>query len=536
MVGMYSLTALACTSILVTPGASVDGSASVTHTCDSGSSPYQVWKVPAQDWPEGSAMDVLDLPQYSNGFQLHEVAMKPTGNKIPQVPHTYGYIMALFGVINEKQVAIGETTIGGRREFRNNNGFFDVTNLSVLAMERAKTAREAIQIMGDLAVKYGYKDNGEELSVSDTKECWVFEIVGPGPLWEQGASEPGAFWVAERVPDGHVAVSANSAVIGNIDFDDHENFMYGPGIREFAAEKGWWDPKSGKPFNWRWDFNGAVRTDYSYRRVVQMFRRVAPSLGSTIAEQDPPFSVPVEKKLSIADINSLQRDHYEGTEYYMGNSITAGPWNNPRRYQGINFTVDGQKYSWQRQVASVQCEYTITTQSRGWLPDEIGGLVWFGAANPDATCYVPLYASMTKINEIMNTKAGSQQQFTRDSYWWAVSAVSTYIDLKYSYMIKDINEAQAKYEGGALKMQPAIEAAALELYKKDPKLAVDFLTNYANTNVEVVRDAWWALLDHLIWKYNAGFIVEDGKVKTVGYPEAWLRRVIQLDEPDHYKK
>lgn len=533
---VFSLAAFACTSILVTPGASVDGSASVTHTCDSGSSPFQIWKVPAKDWEPGSMVDVLNLPQYSNGYQLHEVAMNPTGNKIPQVPHTYGYIMALFGVINEKQVGIGETTIGGRREFRNPNGFFDITNLSVLAMERASSAREAVQIMGDLAVKYGYKDNGEELSISDPKECWVFEIVGPGPLWEQGSEEPGAFWVAQRVPDGHVAVSANSAIIGNIDFDDHENFMYGPGIREFAAEKGWWDPASGKPLNWRWDFNGAVRTDYSYRRVCEVFRRVAPSLASKLSEADPPFSVPAERKLSIQDICALQRDHYEDTQFDMRTSITAGPWGNPRRYQPQTWKVGDQTYAWNRMISSVQCEYTITTQSRGWLPDEIGALVWYGAANPDATCYVPLYASMTEINPIMNTEAGSQQQFTRKSYWWAISAVSTYADLKYSYMIKDINAWQEKYEGAAFKSQAAIEAAALNLYKQDPKLAVEFLTRYCNRNVEVVRDAWWELLDYLIWKYNAGFMIEDGKVKTIGYPESWLQRVIQLDEPDHYKK
>jgi len=194
----------ACTSILVTPGASVDGSASVTHTCDSGNSPFEIVKVPAMDWEPGSMVDVLNLPQYTMGNQMHEYAGNPTGNQIPQVPHTYGYIKALFGVINEKQVAIGETTISGRRESRNANGFFDITNLSILAMERAATAREAVKVMGELAEKYGYKDGGEELSIADPYECWVFEIVGPGPLWDQGSDEPGAFWVAQRVPDGHV--------------------------------------------------------------------------------------------------------------------------------------------------------------------------------------------------------------------------------------------------------------------------------------------------------------------------------------------
>ncbi|MGI6147226.1 MAG: dipeptidase [Bacillota bacterium] len=524
----------ACTSILVTPGASVDGSASVTHTCDSGNSPFEIVKVPAMDWEPGSMVDVLNLPQYTMGNQMHEYAGNPTGNQIPQVPHTYGYIKALFGVINEKQVAIGETTISGRRESRNANGFFDITNLSILAMERAATAREAVKVMGELAEKYGYKDGGEELSIADPYECWVFEIVGPGPLWDQGSDEPGAFWVAQRVPDGHVSASANNAVIREIDWDDHENFMYSPGILEYAIEQGWYDPNSGEEFSWRKHFCAANAVT-SYRRVWRVFTLAAPSLADTLDEADLPFSVPVDKKMSINDINAIQRDHYEGTEFDGTHSLTAGPWNNPRRYRGLNFSVDGERYSWQRMIAQVQCEYSICTQSRAWLPDEIGAVVWYGAANPDLTCYVPLYASMTELSPALNTEAGSHQKFTRTSYWWAICAVSTYADLKWSYMSKDVQEWIDKYEGHAIRTQPAIEAAALKLYETDPELAIEFLTNYCNRNVETVRDAWWELLDYLIWKYNMGFVTENGRVNSVSYPEEWLRRVIELDEPDHYK-
>ncbi|MEA4883947.1 MAG: C69 family dipeptidase [Clostridia bacterium] len=536
ILAVSSVAAFACTSILVPPSSSVDGSASVTHTCDSGSSPFEVIKVPAADWAPGTMTDVLDLPQFTSGNQMHVAAGEPTGNKIPQVAHTYGYIRALFGVINEKQVSIGETTISGRRESQNPAGFFDITNLSMYAMERAATAREAVKVMGELGEKYGYKDGGEELSVADTKECWVFEMVGPGPLWQQGDEGPGAYWVAQRVPEGHVSASANNAVIREIDFNDHENFMFAPGIVEYAVSKGWYKPESGEPFNWRKHFCNATSFETSGRRVWRVFCLAAPSLAEKLDERDLPFSAPVDKKLSISDINAIQRDHYEGTKFYGGNSLAAGPFNNPRRYRGLGFKVDGKNYSWERMIAQVQCEYSICTQSRGWLPDEIGGLVWYGATNPDLTCYVPLYASMTSVSPAMNTKAGSHQEFTRDSYWWAISAVSTYADLKWSYMSKDIKANIDKYEGHALRTQGAIEAAALELHKQDPKLAVEFLTNYANRNVETVRDAWWQLLDTLIWKYNMGFVTEDGRVRSVSYPEAWLRKVVGSGEPGHWAK
>lgn len=524
--------AFACTSLSVSTGATVEGFTTVTHTCDSGNSPFEIVKVPAKDYEPGTMTDVLNLPQYTLGNQMADYAGQPTGNKIPQVAHTYGYLRALFGVINEKQVAIGETTISGRRDLRNANGFFDITNLSMYALERGATAREAIQVMGELGEKYGYKDGGEELSVSDPKEAWIFEMVGPGPLWQQGDPGPGAYWVAQRVPDGHIAASANNAVIREIDWDDHENFMYSPGILEYAIEKGWYKPDSGEEFSWRKHFVTATSVS-SYRRVWRVMTLAAPSLVGVLNEKDLPFSVPVDKKLTLNDINSIQRDHYEGTEFDGTNSITAGPWNNPRRYRGLSFKVDNKSYSWQRMIAQVQCEYSIATQSRAYLPDEIGGVVWYGPTNPDLTCYVPLYASMTELAPTLNTKAGSHQKFTRESYWWAISAVSTYADLKWSYISKDVRAQIAKYEGHAIATQGAIEGAALELLKTDKAAAINFLTNYANRNVETVRDAWWELLDFLIWKYNMGFVTENGRVNSVSYPAEWLKKVVNEAGPDH---
>ena len=534
---LVSSAALACTSIIVTPGASVDGTASVTHTCDSGNSPYELFKVPAQDWEPGTMIDVLDIPQGTSGNKINVYANDPTGNQIPQVEHTYAYIKSgIFGIMNEKQVSIGETTISGRRELRNANGYFDVTNLSMLALERGATAREAIQVMGELAEKYGYKDGGEMLAVADTEEAWIFEIAGPGPLWSQGDEGPGAFWVAQRIPDGYIGASANAPMIDEIVFNDTANFMCSPGIMEYAIEQGWYDPASGEAFSWRKHMLTEGSSTGSGRRVWRVFTLAAPSLADTLDETDLPVYVKPDKKLSIDDINAIQRDHYEDTEFDGRYSLTAGPWNNPRRFRGLGFKVDGVSYSWQRMIAQVQCEYTITTVSRGWLPDEIGGMVWYGAGNPDLTCYVPLYASMSELSPAITEEgSGSHQEFTRTSYWWAINAVSTYANMKWEPMSADVKEWIAKYEGQVMATQSAIDSAALSLYEQDPALAVEFLTKYCNENVETVRDAWWELFDFLLWKYNMGFVTENGRVNTVSYPESWLRRVIEIDEPDHFK-
>lgn len=532
MLAVSAASSLACTSIMVTPGASVDGTASVTHTCDSGNSPFEIFKVPAKDWAEGTMVDVLNLPQYTNGNQMADFAGQPTGNKIPQVSHTYAYVGALFGVINEKQVAIGETTIGGRSQSRNSAGYFDVTNLSFYAMERAASAREAIKVMGELAEKYGYKDSGEQLTVADKNEVWVFEIQGPGALWEQGDAKPGAYWVAQRIPDGYVSACANNAIIKEIVFSDRSNFMYSEGILAFAQEQGWWSPYSGKPFNWRIDFCNSTSYATSGRRVWGVYRLMAPSIVPTLNEKDLPVFIKPDKKVSLNDINAIQRDHYEDTQYDARYSITAGPWENPRRFRGLSFRVDGISYSWQRQIAQVQCEYTITTQSRAWLPDAVGACVWYGAANPDLTCYVPIYASVSELSPSLNTKAGSHQIFTKESYWWAISAVSTYANYKYSYISADVNEYIDKYEKNVIASQYMIDQSATALYNKDPKLAVDFLTKFVNTNVEKVRDAWWELLDFLMWKYNQGLINNGTRISQPVYPEQWVRRITAIQETD----
>lgn len=529
-----SSAAFACTSMMVTPGASVDGSASVTQTADCGSCTFEVHKVPAKDWPEGSTVECLYLPQFTGGYQLSKV-IKPTGNFIPQVAHTYGYISGIFGMINERQVGIGETTTSNRRESKNPNGFVDITNLSMFAVERGGTAREAIRVMGDIAEKWGYKDSGEALAVSDPNEVWLFEISGPGPLWEQGSPEPGAFWVAQRVPDGHIAACCNNAVIDVVDFDDPENFMFAPGIVDYAIEAGWYDPAKGEPFSWRKHFCNATSFATCARRVWRIFCLAAPSLADTLDETNLPFSVPVDKKMSLADIAAINRDHYEGTQYDGTKGLMAGPWGSPR-VKSAPATIDGQRYAFQRRIAIPGAEYSIITQSRAYLPDAIGGVLWYAPSNPDGSNHVPLYCSMTNITPSLNDQAGDHFTMNKASYWWAVSAVNTYAELKYSYIIKDIDATRAELEGQAWAMQSAIESAAVKMYEQSPELAIGFLTDYSNRTTEAARDAYWALLDRLIVKYNAGTIAENGKISTPPLSEAFTRMLIQFNTGDYYKR
>jgi len=535
LVGSLSIASFACTSILVSPGASVDGTASVTHTADCGSCQFDMKLNPATSYEAGTMVEVPYIPQ--GGVYGMTASIQPTGNFIPQAENTYKYISVLFGYMNEKQVALGETTIGCRRELRNSNGIFDITNLSMICLERGATAREAIQVMGDLAVQYGYKDGGEELSVADPNEVWMFEIVGPGALWTPGDDAPGAFWVARRVPDGHISVSANSTMIGEIDFNDTENFMFGPGIREYAAEMGWWDPNSGEPLNWSTDFNASARPAYSYRRVCRIYSQVAPSLNGTYTEANPPFSVPVDEKISFQTLIDLHRDHYEGTEFDQTTSLTAGPWNNPRRMQGWNFKVDGTTYSWNRTISAMQCEYFTVTQSRKNLPDEIGGVLWYGPTAPATTTLVPLYIGATELSpNLTEEKAGSNMVYTEDSYWWAIQFLNTIVDLKWSVIYPDIQEFQNKYEKSLVNMQSAIDAAALDLYNQDPALAAEFLTNFCVSNVETVTRAAQDLLIEILISNKAGMVVDQaaGKAKSGSYPAEWLQKIAALEEPDHY--
>lgn len=489
---------LACTSVVVGKNASVDGSVMTTHTCD-GRYEFRLNLIPAKDWPAGSMRPVVK----DGGYGADTDPARKVG-EIPQVAHTYAYFDIAYPFGNENSVMIGETTVGGRRELYNGDGLFEIWELERIGLERARTAREAIQIMGAVAEEFGYGDGGECLTVIDPNEAWFFEVYGAGPF------EKGAVWMAQRVPDDEVAVSANRARIGDVIVDDPDNFMYSKNIFDVAKSFGWWDESQGA-LNCAKVF-GPKSDPYNNRREWRVLDIIAPSLKLDPWADVYPFSVKPDKKVSVADLMEIKRDHYEGTEFDLTQGPAAGPFGTPNRY------ATSSKYgAWERAISMFRCSYVVVMQCRSWLPNAIGGVAWFGEDAPHSTCYLPIYCGATSIPEALTI--GRRDVLDKKSAWWAFNYVSNYADLKYSYMIKDIQETYKKFEGEALALQPAIEAAALDLYKADPKLAATFLTNYSNAHADRVVKAWWDLADMLAVKYQDGYV----NLKTVGYPQEWLK-------------
>ncbi|MGE5509500.1 MAG: dipeptidase [Chitinophagales bacterium] len=500
LVAVMSVAAVACTSVVVGKLASVDGSVMSSHTCDGGYD-FRLTVVPRKTHKPGEMR-----PVYQGGGESQEIAapLKKMG-EIPEVAETYSYINTAYPFMNEFQVMMGETTIGGRNELYNADGWFQIWELQRVALERAKTAREAIKIMGELAETYGYGDYGECLTVIDPNEAWVFEILGGGPL------QKGAVWAAQRVPDDEVSVSANRSRIGAINLNDPDHFMASKNVYELGQQMGFWDGKSPFFFN---KVYGPKPSYYNARREWRVFSLLAPSQKFDPWYGEYPFSIKPDKKVAPQDIMAINRDHYEGTEFDLTKGIAAGPFGDPNR-----FPTPKTNGEWERAISIFRCAYSTVLQARSWLPNEIGGVAWFAEDAAHTSTYIPLYAGITAVPASFTV--GCRATYDRNAAWWAYNFVENWANLKWSYMIKDIQAVQKQFESEAFAMQPVVEKAAKELYDKDPALAKKFLTNYSCDVANRTTAAYWALGDRLMAKYSDGYV--DGK--TVGYPDEWLRAV-----------
>lgn len=516
----------ACTNILVSKGASKDGSVMITFNADAGGFMESLYFMEANDWGPD---DSLEIYEWDTGKYL---------GKIKQVSHTYKVI----GNMNEHQVAIGETTYGGREELWKPNGIIDYGSMMYIALQRAKTAKEAIQVMTELVAQYGYASEGESLSVSDPNEAWIFEIIG------KGEKEKGAVWAARKVPDGYICAHANQARIREVPLKDKDNCMYAPDLFSFAEKMGYWDSKSGKEFSFA-DAYCPLTPEGLFLcegRVWRIFSRAAPSQnfstdywrGIKGAEPYPLFIKP-DKKLSVQDVMSLMRDHFEGTEYDMTKGLMAGPFGCPYRWKGLYWQAPGDtitKYGWERPVSTQQTAFSFVAQSRAFLPDAIGGVFWYGVDDTYSSCYMPLYCCMLERPE--SYAEADVTKFNWNSATWIFNLVANYAYTKYSYIIKDIQAVQKELEDNFFAMQPAVEKTAAELEKTDHKLAVQYLSDYSVSHAEMIVQRWKELLKYIITKYNDGYI-NDGKdggrhPKGVGYGSEWLQRVLK-ESPDYYK-
>ena len=515
-----------CTNLLVTKGASADGSVMITYNADAGGFMEPLYFSPAQDHKPGDSVSIYD-------WDSHKYL-----GKIKQINHTYSVI----GNMNEHQVAIGETTFTGREELRDTLGLIDYGSLMYLALQRAKTAREAIIVMGDLVKEYGYYSTGESFSVSDANEVWILEMIGKGP------GNKGANWVAVKVPDGYICAHANQARIRQFPLNDPKNCLYSPDIIDFAIQKGYYKKEDG-PFSF---VDAYCPLDpgsllYCEGRVWSLFRRAAPSLNLSSdyfravkgAEPYPLFIKP-DKKLSVKDAIALMRDHFQGTEFDMTVGLASEPYGNPYRWKPLGWKIDGDtinQYGWERPISTQQTAFSFVAQSRSFLPDPIGGVFWYAVDDTYSNVYIPLYCSMTSAPECFTI--GGIADFSLQSGFWVFNLVANLAYTKYSYIIKDIQEVQQKLENKFLAMQPAIEKAALELHKTNPELMVEFLTDYSINQSENTVSRWRQLWEYLVMKYNDGYIndvnVDHGRhPKGVGYGQSFFKRVIQ-ERPDYFK-
>ncbi len=503
---------VACTNFIATRGATEDGSVIITYTCDGEFHP-RLSMHEAADHAAGRMKEI----RHWDGSLVGEIENAPRDHHVVQL-------------MNEHQVVIGETTFDGRPELQNPDGLLHYWVLMNLALQRATTAREAVEIIADLVDRHGYRSTGESFSIGDENEAWIMEMVGPGPGGD------GALWVARRIPDGAVCAHANLSRIREFPLDDPDGTLYEPRVIDFAVERGFHDPDSDRPFSFSEAYcpPTAQTLRYTETRVWSLFRRAAPSLELPVefhrgvpGSRPYPLWIEPDEKLSLADVFALMRDHYEGTDYDMTRGVDAGPFGNPNRWRPMNYNVDGADYTWERPISTQQTGFSMVSQSRAWLPDAVGGCLWYGVDDTYTTCYVPLYCCITDLPEAFRT--GDLQAFTWDSAWWTFNFVANYAALKYSHMIVDIQAVQAELEGNLLALQPSIDKTASDLAARDPELARDFLTSYSVSSGQSVHRRWRSLADDLLTRYNDGYVKdEEGLPAEVGYPESWLRDVIQL--------
>ncbi|OQX86736.1 dipeptidase [candidate division KSB1 bacterium 4484_87] len=511
----------ACTNFLISKGASKDGSTMITYAADSHVLYGELYYTPPGDHLPG---EMLEIYEWDTGKFL---------GKIKQIPHTY----AVVGNMNEHQVSIGETTWGGRHELRDKNAIMDYGSLMYVALQRAKTAREAIQIMTQLVEEYGYYSSGETFSIADPNEVWIMEMIAKGP------DKKGAVWVARRVPDGYISAHANQARIRQFPLNDPKNCLYEKDVIDLAREKGYFSGTD-EEFSFADAYApldyGALR--FCEARVWSMFRHAAPSLNLSIdyvngipGAEPLPLWIKPDKKLSVRDVMELMRDHFEGTEFDMTKDIGAGPYKLPYRWRPLTWKVDSVTYCNERAVSTQQTGFSFVAQARSWLPDPIGGVFWFSVDDTYSTVYVPIYCSITEVPKSYAVGTGDFQHFTWESAFWVFNFVSNYCYLRYSDMIQDVQKVQRQLEGKFFADQPKIEQAALALHKQAPQLAIDYLTDYSVKTANSTVARWKKLGEFLIYKYLDGNVKDEfGKVHHPGYPKSWYRRIIE-DTGDHFR-
>jgi len=528
--------AISCTNLLISKGATTDGSTMISYNADSHVLYGELYYRPAADYPEGSWFDIYE---WDTGKYL---------GKIKQVKHTYSVV----GNMNENQVSIGETTYGGRLELIDTTAIVDYGSLMYITLQRAKTAREAIKIFSELINEYGYYSEGESFSISDANEVWILEMIGKGSPKKDAKGKidysKGAVWVAILIPDGYISGHANHARITTFPFQKKNNFFdpkqtvfHSPDVISFARKMGYYKGED-KAFSFSdvyapLDFEAAR---FCEARVWAQFNRVNKdmakyeqyAMGYDLINRMPLYIKP-DKKLSVHDVIELMRDYYQGTKMDMTKDFGAGSYSCIVRWRPLTWKVDSIEYFNERAVSTQQTGFTFVAQSRSWLPNPIGGIFWFGVDDTYSNVYSPMYCGITKVPETYAVGNGSMMVFSDNSAFWAFNQVSNFAYTRYSDIIKEIQPVQRELETKYIETIPNIDKEASELYKKTPAKALEYITNYSvNTGNETVK-RWKQLYGFLFTKYMDGNIKttipgqRNPKVSQLGYSNEFYREIVR---------
>ncbi len=495
-----------CTTITVGKLASYDGSVMTSHTDDSHRTRSEFDIMTPMTF-EPNSMVTMYKRVPDNSKKMPAYKFEPTG-EIPQVESTYGYINTAYPCMNTEQLAIGESTFGGREELKSDKGLIDCTQLVRLMTERTKTAREAIKMAGKLLEKYGYNDDGECLTIADPNEVWMFEVVGPGK------DKVGAVWVAQRVPDDHISVNANGSRIRQIDTSNSDYFMYSKNVFDVAIENGWWNPEEG---NFEFCYAYADRSSFAARRREwRVFDLAAPSLKLDPNAENYPFSVKPAKPITLEKMVEIFSDFYEGTDFNFVKDLTVAddsgriiisPLANPFMPYDMNklFRING-GWGWrgERTIARWYTMYATIIQCRSWLPDEIGGVVWLAWDNVASSIYTPLYSSITRVPESCSIP-GRENGYTRKSAWWAFNVLGTLAAQRWGDMRLDVRAVWDPWQAELFANQKSFEEEALQLLKSDKKRGIEHLTKYSYEWQKKVFERAWELTEELWTKYDELF-------------------------------
>ena len=536
--------AVACTNLIVSKGATTDGSTFITYAADSHTRYGQLRYCPATDHPEGATLKLYNYGSLK--FQI----------EIAQVAHTYQVV----GFINEHQLAMGETTWGGREELAHGSGKgIDYGNLIYVTLQRAKNCREAIKVMHELVSTYGYAEGGESFSIADPDEVWIYEIINKG-------DEKGALWVARRVPDGYICGHANQARITtfpweqkksnksisskHIDkiFDKEVECVYSDDVASYARKRGWYSGKDAD-FSFADTYNPLTFSGLRAceARVYAMFNRCADgmlryeafAMGDKNAERLPLWVKP-NRKLDVQDVMALMRDHFEGTPMDMTQDVGAGPFHCPYRWRPMDFEVDGKKYVHERAISTQQTGFSFVAQCRSWLPNKLGGVIWFGVDDTYSTCYCPVYCGVTQVPVCFEEGNGSMSRYSETAAFWLFNRVSNFCYLRYDSMIVDVRQVQQELETDFVHDEQA--HAKRWAQEDNERRLVGELNRFSNERAERMMRRWKDLDQMLLMKYIDGNIktVENGRIKTTPtgvvtgikqppYP-AWFYRQIVDDK------